>query len=108
MNSLPFRHVVLTVAKLLTAVFITSRTILHSGLNLFHVDAKITGIVTLGQLLRENGDETFGTGKWYNWQASFIHSIEKGRSIMFGDMSDPMKVPLHDLFPDGRVILNGM
>ncbi len=86
------------------AVCVPSRAMLHSGRDMFNVDAQISGRVTLGELLRRNGYTTFGTGKWHNGRPSFIRSFESGRNILFGGMSDHMKVPLHDLASDGKVV----
>jgi len=86
------------------AVCVPSRAMLHTGRHLFAVDSQMTGAVTLGQLLRRNGYTTFGTGKWHNGHESFIRSFEFGRAIMFGGMSNHIKVPLNDLSADGKVV----
>lgn len=53
--------------------------------------------------LGENGYVTFGTGKWHNGQESWLRAFQRGKTIMFGGMSDHTKVPVRDLGPDGKL-----
>ena len=86
------------------AVCVPSRAMIHSGRAYFRVDSRMTGVQTLGQLLKANGYVTFATGKWHNRQESFLRSFERGKAIFFGGMADHTKVPVVDLSPDGRLI----
>ena len=47
---------------------------------------------------------TFGTGKWHNGEASWLRAFQRGRTVMFGGMSDHTKVPVRDLGADGRLL----
>lgn len=53
--------------------------------------------VTLPELFRQNGYETFATGKWHNDLAALRRSFEHGSSIFWGGMCDHDKVPVFDL-----------
>jgi len=57
---------------------------------------------TFPELLRRNGYETFGTGKWHNGTSMFARSFSAGENIFFGGMSDHLQVPVHDFDPAGR------
>ena len=46
---------------------------------------------------------TFGTGKWHNGQPSWLRAFQRGKTVMFGGMSDHTKVPVRDLGPDGKL-----
>ena len=54
-------------------------------------------------MLGENGYVTFGTGKWHNGQPSWLRAFQRGKTVMFGGMSDHTKVPVRDLGPDGKL-----
>lgn len=86
------------------AVCVPSRAMLMSGKTWFHVDAPtLNGARLLPTHLGEAGYATFGTGKWHNGQPSWKRAFQRGKTIMFGGMSDHTKVPVRDLGPDGQL-----
>ena len=85
------------------AVCIPSRAMLNTGKSYFRIPMDMSGETTLGQLLGRSGFTTFATGKWHNGRESWLKSFQHGRSIMFGGMSNHLKVPLSDLGPDGEL-----
>lgn len=86
------------------AVCVASRAMLMSGRTLFNVDTKaLSGVTLLPELLGRHGYSTFGTGKWHNGEASWLRAFAQGRTVMFGGMSDHVKVPVRDLGPNGQL-----
>ncbi|MCA9021004.1 MAG: sulfatase-like hydrolase/transferase, partial [Planctomycetaceae bacterium] len=79
------------------AVCQPSRAMLNSGRSLYHVPMDLKGVITLPQLLKQAGYETFGTGKWHNHRDSFQKSFTTGTAAFIGGMSDHLKVPVVDL-----------
>ena len=86
------------------AVCMPSRAMLMSGKTWFHIDTvNLKGEKLLPELLGENGYSTFGTGKWHNGPESWLRAFQRGKTTMFGGMSDHSKVPVRDLGPDGQL-----
>ena len=85
------------------AVCVPSRAMLNTGKSYFRIPMDMDGETTLGQLLGQNGFATFATGKWHNGRESWLKSFQSGRSIMFGGMSNHVKVPIVDLGSDGKL-----
>src|SRR5438132_3444608 len=79
------------------AVCVPSRAMLMSGRTWFDVDANLTGVKLLPELLRERGYTAFATGKWHNGQASFFRAFPRGKSVFFGGMNDHTKVNIADV-----------
>jgi arylsulfatase A-like enzyme len=86
------------------AVCVPSRAMLMSGKTWFHIDTtSLKGARLLPEVLGENGYTTFGTGKWHNGQDSWLRAFQRGKTVMFGGMSNHEEVPIRDLGPDGKL-----
>jgi arylsulfatase A-like enzyme len=86
------------------AVCVPSRAMLMSGKTWFQIDAPtIKDTLLMPEHFGANGYETFGTGKWHNGKASWLRAFQRGKTVMFGGMSDHIKVPLRDLGADGKL-----
>jgi arylsulfatase A-like enzyme len=87
------------------AVCMPSRAMLMTGRTLFHLYRQGQSIpqehVMLGELLRKEGYETFGTGKWHNGSDAYARSFTDGAEIFFGGMNDHWNVPACDFDPSG-------
>ncbi|MFP3896417.1 MAG: sulfatase-like hydrolase/transferase [Anaerolineales bacterium] len=88
------------------AVCMPSRAMLMTGRTLFHLYRQGQSIpqkhVMLGELLRTEGYETFGTGKWHNGSDAYARSFTDGAEIFFGGMEDHWNVPACDFDPNGE------
>jgi len=85
------------------AVCQPSRAMLNSGRTLYRVKMNLGDAPTLGETLRGAGYTTFGTGKWHNGEESFLRSFKHGRNVMFGGMSNHLKVPIRQVEADGAM-----
>ncbi len=87
------------------AVCMPSRAMLMTGRTLFHLQEEGGTIaaehVMIPELFRDTGYTTFGTGKWHNGRHAYARAFTHGGKIMFGGMSDHLKVPVYDFDPDG-------
>lgn len=88
------------------AVCLPSRAMLHTGRSLFSLDNEGIEIpdchTLLGEHLRANGYETFGTGKWHNGSYAYHKSFSSGDNIFFGGMNDHWCVPVYRYDPTGK------
>lgn len=86
------------------AVCVPSRAMLMTGKTWFHIDtATLKNETLLPEHLGKNGYLTFATGKWHNGQPSWLRAFQRGKTIMFGGMSDHTQVPVRDLGSDGKL-----
>jgi arylsulfatase A-like enzyme len=86
------------------AVCVASRAMLMSGRTWFRVETPtLANAPVLPEVLGRAGYMTFGTGKWHNGEASWLRAFQRGRTVMFGGMSDHTQVPVKDLGPDGQL-----
>lgn len=87
------------------AVCMPSRAMLHTGVDLFHLEDHGQTIPPdhrlMGEVFQEAGYETFGTGKWHNGPSSYARSFTNGAEIFFGGMNDHWNVPAHSFDPTG-------
>ncbi len=92
------------------AVCMPSRAMLMTGRSLFHLKGSGYEIpeehTMLGEVLREAGYETFGTGKWHSSPQAFTRSFSDGAQIFFGGMNDHWNVPACDYRADGQYPAN--
>jgi len=88
------------------AVCMPSRAMLMTGKTLFHLQNRGATIPEEHALMPETfknmGYTTFGTGKWHNGRRAYARSFTQGGKIMFGGMSDHLKVPVNDFDPTGQ------
>ncbi|MFI3207377.1 MAG: sulfatase-like hydrolase/transferase, partial [Clostridia bacterium] len=79
---------------------------LNTGRSLFAIERQGQEIpaehALLGEVLKENGYETFGSGKWHNGKTAFNRSFTDGDSIFFGGMHDHWNVPLNHYDPTAK------
>ncbi len=93
------------------AVCAPSRAMLMTGQALFRA-ARNTGSTPgdklepgpfhmFPEVLRQNGYQTFATGKWHNGPKLFARAFSDGGNIFFGGMGDQLKMPVQDFDPSG-------
>ena len=91
------------------AVCMPSRAMLNTGRTLFTIKEQGQTIPDdhklMGEVFKENGYETFGTGKWHNGSKAYARSFTCGDNIFFGGMHDHWCVPVHSYAADG--VYNG-
>ena len=94
-------------------VCVPSRAMLMTGQTLFHVDRSIVRpervrpeerppYIMFPELLRQQGYETFATGKWHNGEKTFARCFSAGENIFFGGMANHLAVPVTDFDPTGE------
>lgn len=88
------------------AVCMPSRAMLNTGRTLFHIEGEGQSIpedhTTLGECLKGNGYNCFGTGKWHNGPPAFTRSFNMGDNVFFGGMWDHWNVPTCYYDPTGE------
>ena len=88
------------------AVCMPSRAMLNSGRSLFRIEKEGQHIpeehVTMGEMFRNNGYETFATGKWHNGTEAVNRGFESGANLFFGGMWDHWCVPTCVYDPTGE------
>ena len=88
------------------AVCAPSRYMMMTGRSLHRLPGNVFNIpeseVTLPQLLKEAGWNTFFTGKWHSGKAAYQRSFGGGEEIFFGGMGSHTKLMVHDHQPDGK------
>ena len=95
------------------AVCAPSRAMMLTGQSLFHVtdsivvpyhgkDSAARPYDLYPEVFRKAGYQTFGTGKWHNTEALYARCFHHGGNVMFGGMSDHLKVPVADFDPSGQ------
>jgi len=93
------------------AVCAPSRAMLMTGQALFRA-ARNTGATPgdksapgpfhmFPELLRQNGYQTFATGKWHNGPKLFSRCFGDGGNIFFGGMGNQLQMPVQDFDPSG-------
>lgn len=88
------------------AVCMPSRAMIHTGR--FLTDFENCGesipadYQLLGEVLKENGYQTCGIGKWHNGPESYARSFTDGEEIFFGGMWDHWNVPVNHFDPQGK------
>jgi len=79
---------------------------LMTGRTLFHLENRGANIpedhVMMPEVFQKAGYRTFGTGKWHNGRRAFTGCFTQGGKIMYGGMSDHLKVPVYDFDPTGE------
>ncbi|HRU06451.1 MAG TPA: sulfatase-like hydrolase/transferase [Candidatus Brocadiia bacterium] len=88
------------------AVCMPSRAMLMTGRTLYRIKGMGQTVapehVMLPELLRREGYQTFGVGKWHNGPDAYARCFTDGAEIFFGGMDDHWNVPACDFDPTGR------
>lgn len=90
------------------AVCAPSRAMMMTGRDLYGIEkqgwrAEISEKnISMPEVFREAGYETFGTGKQHNGKAVFARGFTSGAEIMFGGMSDHWNVPVYHFDSTGK------
>lgn len=88
------------------ALCMPSRAMINTSKNMLNLTAAGNEIPKtdplLGEFLKNNGYETFFTGKWHNGVDGFARSFTCGENIFFGGMWDHYNVPMNDFDPSGK------
>ena len=88
------------------AVSMPSRAMLMTGKSIFHLKNRGAVIpenhIMMPEYFRKAGYTTFGTGKWHNGKNAYARCFDSGGKIMFGGMSNHLKVPLFDFDSTGN------
>ena len=88
------------------ATCVSSRAMLLSGRNLFHIHENLMHDGTFDEtwpaVFGCNGYTTFMTGKWHNGPPALFHSFQIARSVFAGGMGNPLQLKLSDMV-DGKL-----
>ena len=74
------------------AVCVVSRAMLNSGRFVYHARTDIHTVPLWGEIMENNGYQTFMTGKWHNGDATVLKSFDQAKSIgkgMFETLGGP-------------------
>jgi len=85
------------------ATCVPSRSMLLSGRSLAQIDERLMKHVTWPHAFGEAGYATFAAGKWHNGTPSIVKSFQQAKALFVGGMADPMKAPVSDMLPSGKL-----
>jgi len=90
------------------AVCSPSRAMMMTGRHLYGIEKKgwespiFENTISMPEVFRQAGFETFGTGKQHNGKEVFARGFTAGGEIMFGGMSDHWNVPVYHFDSTGK------
>ena len=88
------------------AVCMPSRAMIISGRTPFHLEGCGGNVpkehTTIGEVLKNDGYETIGLGKWHSGVPAYARSFTQGAKIFFGGMWDHWNVPTCRFDPTGK------
>ena len=87
------------------ATCVPSRAMLLSGRSLAQIDDMLMKHETWPHAFGAAGYATFAAGKWHNGPPSIPKSFQQARALFVGGMADPMKAPVSDMLPTGKLTL---
>ena len=91
------------------AICICSRACLLTGRTLWRAPHDLgRDLAIWPEVMKQAGYTTFATGKWHSGTASFARSFTAGDKILFGGMSDHLRVPVHAFDPEGKYPKSGV